>query len=119
MGHIVALRGECRMEICPLLHGAWKLSFWCFMKVLYEGKILVLSPATLSLHLGERLAIVANILGQDYVSFRNVGIPIRLQIAQSTAYKGMSRALKINLTSRSFCRIPSANPLILSHVRSY
>ena len=84
------------------------------MKVLYEGKILVLSPATLSLHLGERLAIVANILGQDYVSFRNVGIPIRLQIAQSTAYKGMSRALKINLTSRSFCRLLSANPLILT-----
>ena len=54
--------------------------------VLYEGKMLVLSPATPPLNLGERLATMVNILGQDDVSFWNVGIPIRLQIAQSTAY---------------------------------
>ena len=66
----------------PPLTWSVKLKFL----VLYEGKILVLSPAAPPLHLGEHLATVANILGQDDVSFWNVGIPIRLQIAQSTAY---------------------------------
>ena len=46
----------------------------------------VSSPAAPPLNLGERLTTVANILGQDDVSFWNAGIPIRLQIAQSTTY---------------------------------
>ena len=44
----------------------------------------VLSTATPTS--GERLATVGNILGQDDISFWNAGIPIRLQIAESTVY---------------------------------
>ena len=47
---------------------------------------LVLSPATPPLNSGECLSTVANMLWRGDVSFRNAGILIGLQIAQSTAY---------------------------------
>ena len=58
--------------------------------------------------LGERLATVANILGQNDISFWKAYFKTR-----------MSHVSKINLTSTSSSRLISVNPLILSHVKSW
>ena len=49
--------------------------------VLHQYQRVVSSLAAPPLNSGECLATVANILGQEDVSFWNAGIPIRLQIA--------------------------------------